>query len=756
MSAIIVSGSSGRRWPRPRLVELAPSRDEAVDLAGAAILVVLAVVGFRTVFNGPGFLLASIPGALAGAAIGHVLVRQRPPAIVAAAAAILGYFIVGVPFAMRTLSPTGVGSLLDGSVNGWARLLTTLPPAGQEGNLFASPFLCAYTVALFSVLLARRIVRWPVCVAPPLAGLAVSVLFGVDRPASLLLQGSAFAVATIAWVSLRDARSRRVVGHTSTARRRVGPLVLLLVAGAGAFVVGPSLPLARSRSRYVLRDVLEPPFDPRAYPSPLVAFRSFRTETAMKSTYLTASHLPRGARVRLAVLDDYDGTVWRATGAGGEAAGTYDRVGDLIPQDVPAGEPGVTREEVRLTVGALRDVWLPTVGQPIGVRFGGSRATSLLPALRFNSRADVGAVPGLELAEGDVIELDVVYAPEPRAGALASAAADPRAVLPGADGVPDTLRDLAAQHATASTPYERAQALASWLRQGFYSDGGSGAALVVPPGHSLGRLAQLLDPDRVMAGNAEQYAAAMAVLARSLGLPARVVLGFKPKKEGDNVALTGADASAWVEVAFAGKGWVAFDSTPDESRVPMPQPNSSPTLLPKEADAPPPRTPPSLDDRGDNEGKLGEPAAKEMHGFPIGAILRMAAVVLSPAAVVGSPFAFILAFKARRRRRRRSSGTPATRISAGWAELVDLARDLGRPVARPWTRPEAAIVLERSGLAGFADLAMRADASVFGRDEPGEDEAMSFWSRVDAVAAGVRSSLGRRDRFRASVSLASL
>lgn len=730
------------------------SRDEAVDLAGAVLLSSLAVVGFGTVFNGPNYLVASLPAAAAAGVVGCVAARMRLGAVVAAAAAVVGYFLVGAPFAMRSLAPSAFADLMDGTVNGWARLLTTLPPAGQEGNLLAPPFFCAYAAAFSSMVLARRLGRWHACVLPPLAALAVGVLFGLDRPASLLLQGAVFAVATIGWMSLRDARRRGVVVHTTRARRRVGPVVLLGAAGAGAFLVGPGLPLAESRPRYVLREEVKPPFDPRTYPSPLVAFRTFRTETAKETTYLTAAGLPEGARIRMAVLDDYDGTVWRATGAGGMAAGTYDRVGEVIPQDVEG-----SKARIDLGVEALKGVWVPAIGQPTAVGFGGPRGADLLDALRFNRQADVGAVPGIDLASGDRVVLDSILLPDPTPRELASAAADPRAVVPEPAGLDESLRSLAAERtATASGPFDRATALASWLREGFYSDGGPGTD--VPPGHSLGRIALLLDPDRQMVGNAEQYAAAMGVMARSVGLPARVVLGFRPDDHGTReVAITGADATAWVEVAFAGHGWVPFDPTPDESRTPQPSGASKPTPLPAESQPPPPTTAPSLDDALDQQraqGGQGPPNDDGASGFPLASVLRAAAAVSLPLLVVAAPFAAIAGIKARRRRRRRSSGAPATRISGGWAELVDQARDLGSPVPAKITRREAARLLEGGGLPGVTHLAGDADAAVFGRETPGPETAAAFWAGVDATIEAARAPLGRVDRLRASVSLASL
>jgi transglutaminase-like putative cysteine protease len=731
-----------------------PAFDEVVDVASALVLSGLAVVGFGTVFNGPNYLVASLAGAVAGAAVGLVAARLRWPAVVTWAAAIVGYFAVGAPLAVRSLAPTAVGDLLDGTVNGWARLLTTVPPAGREGNLLAPPVLCAYAAALSSVVLARRFPRLPVCVLPPLAALAVAVLFGLDRPASLLLQGAAFAVATIAWLSVRDARQRPVVVHTTSTRRRIGPVVLLGVAGAGAFVVGPNLPLADSRPRFVLREEVKPPFDPRTYPSPLVAYRTFRTESAKKATYLTAEGLPEGGRIRVAVLDDYDGTVWRATGTGGPASGVYDRVGEVIPQDVEG-----RRVDVALEVGRLGGVWVPGVGEPTALDFGGPRRGALTEAFRFNRQADVGAVPGVALAAGDRVLLGAVVRPEPAPAVLSKAAVDRRASVPPPDGLDERIRALAAEKAAgASGPFAQATALASWLREGYYSDGGRGSD--VPPGHSLGRLARLLDPDRPMVGNAEQYAAAMAVLARSIGLPTRVVLGFAAEGHDGRgtVVLTGTHAKAWVEIGFAGHGWVPFDPTPDEARTPQDDPPPTPTPRVVESQQAPPPTPPVLAEVDDRERAVEDPdgAAGAASGFPFGMVIRVVATVALPVLVLALPFALVAGIKARRRRRRRSTGPPETRISAGWRELVDVARDLGHGVPPRSTRREAAGAIAGSGLDAFAPLAVEADAAVFAREAPTADAAAAFWASVDAAIDAVHSPLRRRDRIRASVSLASL
>ncbi|MFK0244754.1 transglutaminaseTgpA domain-containing protein [Amycolatopsis azurea] len=64
-------------------------------------------------------------------------------------------------------------------------------------------------------------------------------------------------------------------------------------------------------------------------------------------------------------------------------------------------------------------------------------------------------------------------------------------------------------------------------------------------------------------GFCEQYASAMAVMLRSVGIPSRVAIGFTSgTPKGDHVSITSEDAHAWVEVYFQTKGWVSFDPTP--------------------------------------------------------------------------------------------------------------------------------------------------------------------------------------------------
>ena len=73
-----------------------------------------------------------------------------------------------------------------------------------------------------------------------------------------------------------------------------------------------------------------------------------------------------------------------------------------------------------------------------------------------------------------------------------------------------------------------------------------------------------------LSGHCEYFASGMVVLARSVGIPSRLVNGFaggQKNEMGDFVEVTRADAHAWVEVHYEDAGWVRYDPTPPSLRT---------------------------------------------------------------------------------------------------------------------------------------------------------------------------------------------
>ncbi|MDH5615287.1 MAG: DUF3488 and transglutaminase-like domain-containing protein, partial [Acidimicrobiia bacterium] len=119
-----------------------------------------------------------------------------------------------------------------------------------------------------------------------------------------------------------------------------------------------------------------------------------------------------------------------------------------------------------------------------------------------------------------------------------------------------------------ATAFEKALLLEAWFRdpeEFTYS-------IDIDPGHSASNMtAWILDEDspNYRTGYCEQFATAMAAMARSISIPSRVVLGFTPgeKTQDGRIIVKGKNAHAWVELWMNGQGWVRFDPTPRGDQI---------------------------------------------------------------------------------------------------------------------------------------------------------------------------------------------
>jgi len=125
-------------------------------------------------------------------------------------------------------------------------------------------------------------------------------------------------------------------------------------------------------------------------------------------------------------------------------------------------------------------------------------------------------------------------------------------------------RDLTS---AAATPYDEALAIQNYLRTNYpYS-----LDVPLPPSGADVADTFLFELKR---GYCDYYATAMVVMARSVGLPARLVMGFAPGAYHDLTAeyiVTAADAHSWVEIYFPGIGWVEFEPTAGQPEIVRPQ-----------------------------------------------------------------------------------------------------------------------------------------------------------------------------------------
>ncbi len=783
--------TSSRATPRAvdLLERLRPTRHQVTDLVGAGLLVALAAVGFHTTYFGLGWIVAAVVGLLCGLAAAHVTAAFRLPGVVTAALLALAYFTIGGLATLREgLSGRSLATLARTAVTGWKDLLTTLPPVDPQGPLVALPLLFTLVGGATAYGIARRWVGAVRALLVPLALLVLSILLGTMAPAGVLLQGAAFALVAVGYAAARAARSRPALQNGSGARTRAitGALLLALAAGA-ALVLGPRLPGADGSARTIWRTQLEPPFDVSQYPSPLAGYRRY-TEPNAAELYdrplYAVTGLPAGTPMRIAVLDTYDGSVWGAgnaapapvagssvaPGAPGTAhstsAAAFRRVGGRIAVTAPAGvDP--TSYAVTIPDGGWQDVWLPVAGTLTGVDFTGPRAGGLAADLRYNTTTGTGVLPA-RLLPGDGFELTAYLEPVPTelptdlalAGSSSSTVASTPAVANS-----QSLAFLDARidqwSGRESDTWRRLLAVASVLRgTGAYTDGGSAEdhQNTYLAGHSLARITRFVKSAQ-LAGNDEQYAATLALVATRLGVPARVVVGAIPDGTG---TVKGRDVHAWVEVEKADGSWQAILPqfiVPDRTKKPTQQDNRTEEKK-TGAVVPPPaaNNPPSVlqgPDQAQNatQNKTGtnRKSILDPSTWP-GWLQWVVTWVGPPAAALALWYAVLLLAKRRRRSRRRTAPTGADQVAGAWSELVDNARDLGISLPPNATRPEQAKAIDPT----LVPLARATDAHVFGPVQPDRAVAREHWTQSDSAATALRKKSRRRTRIRAAWSTRSL
>jgi transglutaminase-like putative cysteine protease len=755
----------------------------AVDMGAVVLLTLLGLWGFRSSFGGLGFLLVGGLGLALGVAIayfGHKLGEPLP--VVLLVGVVFAVLLSGV-VALRQTAAAGVlptsttlQGLAEGISKGWQELVTTPRPVGDTGYLFAIPYLCGFAAGLLGVSGALRSRRIWWGVLPPALVLAAGILTGTAVPASLLLQGSAFAAVVLVWASVRSAREIDVVvARTSRGPGRVlVAAALVTVAALLGLVLSPVLPGAASTPRLLLH--LDPDFDPAQLPSPLVSTRHFLLpkELGDQVLFRVTGDLPAGTPIRLAVLDAWDGTTAGVAGStASPSSGTYDRVGETIPTTVTGDAHHVTIEivdnaPVDGVARSYRDVWAPTVGGLTSVNVSGPGADLVRKGFRYNLATD-SALVTTGVQPGTTFDYDVLV-PSVRTDleSLLDASVPSQPVI---TAPPPELQQYAADHVGDTTsPYARVKAvIAALTKEGSYA--APDLADSPRPGHGFARLKDFFDTKPPL-GDEEQYGAVALLLARQAGVPTRLVMGFRPGSArsgaGSSIStagtldVMGGDLTMWLEVRLQGAGWVSVgDSvTPLRSQKPTQKPQQV-TLPNTEVQPPPPiaakvNVPPSTTDTtaGDN----GQRTPDSSGGLP-GWVIPVALGVGLPLLLVWLVIATILGLKRRRARRRFTSPDPSSAITGGWSELLDRARDHGFQAPPAATRTEAGSVLVASAPATvecLPRLVSQADVAAFAPEPLSQSDVDAYWADVDTATAAMSDHLSWWGRWRARLSLTSL
>ena len=265
--------------------------------------------------------------------------------------------------------------------------------------------------------------------------------------------------------------------------------------------------------------------------------------------------------LRFAVLDDYTGSVWSASG--GSSPTGFQRVGSVIPGG-GSGDAAQVTVTVKAAYAATQELnlWVPGLGSTSRVSFSGSNQRSHASSMRYNLSTGQAVVTD-RLKDGDVVSMTTT--PLPTVAGNSAPSPDGAVVIsdPMLKFVTPTIQKLAAQKPTS---WDKLMAVASAFQSGAWSDGTAAGEGQYLPGHGQGRLSGFLNGDQLV-GSDEQYAAAFALIANKLGYPARVVFGAVVPQDG---VVKGQNVKVWVEVSTT-DGWQVISPdkyVPDRNRHP--------------------------------------------------------------------------------------------------------------------------------------------------------------------------------------------
>ncbi|MDT0201244.1 DUF3488 and transglutaminase-like domain-containing protein [Nocardioides sp. AE5] len=659
-------------------------------LATAAIVLTAAATSWVALLAWRGFaapssklLVLLLLGIGLTSAVGAVARRVRMPLPFVVSSQLLGILVYlnGIWGSGPLPTPASVRTTSQAFVDSVDILQTYAAPVPAELHhalpvLVGGGLLCHLFVDLLAVTIGRA----------ALAGLPLLVVHAL--PVSILersVQWWVFVLAAVGFMAMLALEENSVVGRwgrgfgADGTTRGTGPLASHdpqrhpLTLGVAAVLLALVVPLALPTMGLDLLgsdDGNNPGDDEIRIMNPMTDLRRdlVRGEDIGLLRVRTTGAEPE--YLRTAVLTVYDGEAWRP---GDRSLSENNTADGEMPRPIGLGfdVPTSSQEWTIAALPELKSLWLPTPGSVSAVRAGKDWRydAAVLDIHSANSRTTTA---GLTYSLTEMIPRitgdDLAQAGDPPSRINSTYGAPP-AGLPGSVAA-------AAEEVTegAETDFEKALALQDWFR----NSGGFTYSLEPNAGNGNNALAEFLE-DRV--GYCEQFSSAMAVMARHLGIPARVSVGFYRAEVLDNglYEFSSHDLHAWPELYFAGYGWVRFEPTPAShigtvppyttDEVDDPTSTEAPTDQPTEAPtsaAPSSAAPSQAPDVPEAQGNTDQ---DNFSWTPVlwvlGILLVLVALLLAPRLL-------------RRGRTARRWNGDLPPIEAAWSELRDVCLDLGR------------------------------------------------------------------------------
>ncbi|HST86216.1 MAG TPA: DUF3488 and transglutaminase-like domain-containing protein [Kineosporiaceae bacterium] len=394
-------------------------------------------------------------------------------------------------------------------------------------------------------------------------------------------------------------------------------------------------------------------------------------------TYRTSVRDPEP--LRIVTSDVFDGKTWAPST---ESIPRSQKARNAMPAPPGlTGDVARTYAETVISIGPLNETYLPL---PYPAQSVAVRGDWLYDASTLNVIGDGVTTQSLSYT---VKHLDV----KPTVKQLAASPAAPANItakyLSLPRGLPATIGDKAREIAKDGSDYEKAVRLQRWFRSDAF-EYSLDAPTPADGDSSSDAIADFLEQKK---GYCVHFASAMAVMARTLSIPARVAVGFLPGDLGadDLWSVTANDAHAWPELYFEGVGWTRFEPTPRSGGLQPPEwSNPSTGVVPNDptetsepedtASAAPDEPGATRAPRETDETATAQAATKDGQSVPWRAVVVMLVVL------VGLALPRLVASMASRRRWNRATSMPAL-AEAAWDDLRLGLSDLGVRWASAWT-----------------------------------------------------------------------
>jgi transglutaminase-like putative cysteine protease len=607
--------------------------------------------------------------------------------------ALLGFIPAGSTF-------VHFGSLITAANNSIAQ--QSLPAVATTGI----QFLVSISVAGLAILM-DAVAIW--LKRPALAGLPLlAVLVVPSLVLASLTDGFTFELVAIVYLLMVLGRGKRIqprvavtTGVIAVIGALIAPALLPPVVSGGSTGSGVG----------VLAQTINPIIN-------LGADLRNSDSTAALSYTTTAS---TGEYLRLTTLDAFQGKQWEPATPKLKARNTVKNIG--APPGLTAATK-VSSVSTSVQVDEATGNWLP-IPYP----------SQSISGLKGNWEWEDGtlsvrsATQSMQGERYTVASLDV----EPTIQELEAAGPSSGNALAKVPAGLDPIVAATAKQVTskAKTLFDKAVALQTWFRGGTFTYSTKAPATGGYDGSGLDVIVPFLKTKK---GYCVHFATTMAVMARTLGIPSRVAVGFLPgtlthvgKNRTAVWQVSSSNLHAWPELYFKGAGWVRFEPTPSKgfepnfpsapgqgtTILPTSEPTGTATSVPRTG----PIKAPNLPQEENTKSSAAAPQAPAL--LPSGSygVLGVLAVLI----LILAPATLRISIRRRRLDRVREGVDPA---EWAWFELRESARDLGLDARESSTPTELAAQLaaylarapQRTGeaAAALAELQALVEDEVFG------------------------------------------